>query len=151
MPTTTSPYDPYLHVYERWPGAEVVVEPLHRGLLGETRWPPLQIALAAQSSPAQRRCTLAHEIVHLERGLDDPGPWADREELQVHAEASRRLIDIEALADALRELGGSGDLAALAVALDVDVETIALRLRRLTPVERRRLRRRTRTELWSVA
>jgi hypothetical protein len=151
MPPRPSVYDPWTHLHQNWPSAEVVVEALRTNLLGETRSPPLQIALAAQSSAAQRRCTLAHEIVHLERGFDDPGIWAQREEHLVHAEASRRLIGTEALASAIRELGGSDDLAALAALLDVDLETIKLRLRLLDARDRRAIRRRARTVNWSLA
>jgi hypothetical protein len=130
-------YDPWADLAGNWPEVEVVLEPMRGTLLGELRYPV--IALRAGTSAAQRRCTLAHEIVHLERGVGDCGPWAAREELLVHAEAARRLIRLEDLAAALR--GTEASPPALAQALDVDVQTLALRMDRLTSHERRRLRR----------
>jgi Zn-dependent peptidase ImmA (M78 family) len=127
-------YDPWLDLTVNWPEIEVVTEPMSGSLLGELRYPV--IALRAGTSAAQRRCTLAHEIVHLERGVRDCGPWAAREEFAVHREAARRLISSGQLARALHELEGSDDIAALAQALDVDVETARLRLTLLTPAER---------------
>lgn len=144
-------YDPWYHLQDRWPHAEVVIEPLHGTLLGEIRFPPLQIALTATSSAAQQRCTLAHEIVHLERGLADVGAWAWREERQVHSEAARRLITPEDLAAALRGVAGAPDLGTLAQLLDVDSETLNVRLALLEPRELASIRRWTSGELWSVA
>lgn len=134
------PYDPWRDLRENWPEIETVLEPMAGRLLGELRYPV--IALRADSSAAQRRSTLAHEIVHLERGVFDCGPWAALEERLVHAEAARRLVRLPHLADALRELGGDADLAALARLLDVDRQTARLRLARLTARERRWLRAR---------
>jgi hypothetical protein len=118
-------------------------------LLGELRYPV--IALRAGTSAAQRRCTLAHELVHLERGVRDCGPWTAREETLVHAEAAQRLVGPIDLERALRELGGDADLAALAQLLDVDTQTARVRLGLLTPSERWRLRSRLPTDLWQVA
>jgi hypothetical protein len=132
-----TPYDPWADLAQNWPEVEVVIEPMRGTLLGELRYPV--IALRAGTSAAQRRCTLAHEIVHLERGVGDCGPWAAREELLVHSEAARRLIRLEDLAHAMR--GSEPSPAALAHALDVDLQTLLLRVDRLTSPERRRLRR----------
>lgn len=133
------PYDPWQDLLENWPELEVVIEPMRGQLLGELRYPV--IALRSGTSAAQRRCTLAHELVHLERGVGDCGPWSAAEELQVHAEAARRLISVPALAHAIRELGGDHHLGALAHLLDVDGQTARVRLRLLTPAERAGLRR----------
>jgi hypothetical protein len=134
--TRCAPYDPWADLADNWPEVEVVIEPMRGTLLGELRYPV--IALRAGTSAAQRRCTLAHEIVHLERGVGDCGPWAAREELLVHAEAARRLIRLEDLAVAMRSVDASPP--ALAQALDVDLQTLSLRVDRLTARERRRLR-----------
>jgi hypothetical protein len=142
-------YDPWSELRTRWPEIEVVVRPMSGRLLGELRYPV--IALRAGTSAAQRRCTLAHELVHLERGLGECGPWSGREELIVHTEAARRLVRPADLERALRDVGGDADLAALAVALDVDTETASLRLRMLDARERCRLRSRLRTDFWRVA
>jgi hypothetical protein len=135
-----TPYDPWRDVAENWPELHVTVEPMEGDLLGTVEWPV--IALRADSSSAQRRCTLCHELVHLERGIQDCGAWADREERAVHSEVALRLIPIEALADAVAELGGTEQRGALAGLLDVDGETLDLRLAQLNRGERAMLRAR---------
>lgn len=142
-------YNPWRDLRDNWPHVEVRIEPMRGDLLGELRYPV--IALRAGTSAAQRRCTLTHELVHLERGLRECGRWAAREELQVHAEVARRLITTAQLAGAVRDLGGSHDLAALAGQLDVDAETLQVRLRLITPDEHCRIRSHAAGELWSVA
>jgi hypothetical protein len=135
---THAPYDPWADIALNWPEVEVVLETMRGSLLGELRYPV--IALRAGTSAAQRRCTLAHEIVHLERGTGECGPWSTREELYVHRETALRLITVHDLAGALRSVGGGGHVAALAQALEVDLETAQLRLDLVTPQERARLR-----------
>jgi hypothetical protein len=52
-------------------------------------------------SRVDRHATLAHELVHDERGLlpaGTPPAVVQREELQVHAETARRLVPLEELA-----------------------------------------------------
>jgi hypothetical protein len=147
--TPSAAYDPWRDLHDNWPGIQVVIEAMSGRLLGELRYPV--IALRAGTTAAQRRCTLAHEIVHLERGLRDCGLWAAREERQVHAEAARRLIRAEDLAAAIRNLGGADDVGALAQALDVDLETLRLRLVLLSPAERAYIGSGGVHELWSVA
>lgn len=136
----SDPYDPWADVASNWPGVEVVIEPMRGTLLGELRYPV--IALRAGTSAAQRRCTLAHELVHLERGVTDCGPWAAREELAVHDEAARRLIRLDDLAAAVRAAGPGSAATVLAQALEVDTQTLTLRVERLTPRERAMLRSR---------
>jgi hypothetical protein len=133
-----APYDPWADLAQNWPDVEVRIETMRGLLLGQLRYPV--IALRAGTSAAQRRCTLAHEIVHLERGTGDCGPWAVREEVLVHAEAARRLCRLDDLAAAVRALGGEPDFGSLAQALEVDQQTLALRLERLTATDRRALR-----------
>lgn len=126
-----------------------MIEPMAGTLLGELRYPV--IALRADTSAAQRRCTLTHEIIHLERGVGDCGPWAAREELAVHSAAARRLVTPALLAAAVRELGGGDDLAKLAESLDVDQQTLRLRLRLITASERSVIRAGLVSQRWSVA
>jgi hypothetical protein len=147
------PYDPWADLRQNWPEVDVVIEPMTDDLLGEVRDGGRVIALRADTSAAQRRCTLAHELVHLERGILDCGPWLQREEGLVHAEASRRLIPLASLAAGIRELGGADDHAALAHWLDVDSETLSVRLSRMSSAEHRLLRRALvrQAPLWSVA
>ena len=69
------PYDPWADLRQNWPDVKVVIEPMTDDLLGEVRDDGRLIALRADTSAAQRRCTLTHELVHLERGILDCGPW----------------------------------------------------------------------------
>jgi hypothetical protein len=142
-------YDPWRDLQRNWPQLRVVLEVMPAGLLGQLRYPV--IALRAGTSGAQRRCTLTHELVHLERGVRDCGPWAAREELLVHTEVARRLVPVTTLAAAVRDLGGADDLARLAEALNVDRQTLLLRLRLVTAAERAHICARGRRDLWSVA
>ena len=144
-----SGYNPWRDLRDNWPEVRVVLRPMPGRLLGELRYPV--IALRADTTAAQRRCTLAHEIVHLERGLHDCGPWAEREERVVHEVAARRLIGVDALRRAVRELGGSADAAAVAALLDVDRETLRVRLGLLSPAERFWIGGADVGDLWSVA
>jgi hypothetical protein len=142
-------YDPWLDLVVNWPEVDVVFEPMAGLLLGELRYPV--IALRAGTSAAQRRCTLTHELVHLERGVTDCGPWSAREEAYVEAEVARRLVVPADLERALRELGGDSDLPGLAQLLDVDAQIARTRLQLITPTERHRIRAPTQHDLWSVA
>jgi uncharacterized protein DUF955 len=142
-------YHPWRDLRDNWPQVEVRIEAMTGDLLGELRYPV--IALRAGTSAAQRRCTLTHELVHLERGVRDCGRWAAREELSVQAEVARRLVPTPLLVAAIRETGGTADLAALAALLEVDTETLELRLRLVTKTERARIRAAAVRDLWSVA
>jgi hypothetical protein len=148
-PRDPARYDPWRDLAENWPQLEVVVEPMRGELLGELRYPV--IALRAGTSAAQRRCTLAHELIHLERGLRDCGLWTAREELHVHREVARRLVTFDDLVAAIRSFGGGTDLGALARALDVDGQTAQLRLDMLTRDERAYVGALTAGELWLLA
>ncbi|HEY2043269.1 MAG TPA: ImmA/IrrE family metallo-endopeptidase [Jatrophihabitans sp.] len=137
-------YDPWLDLNQNWPHVDLVVESMSGDLLGEVRGDGAVIALRADTSGAQRRCTLAHEIVHLERGLPVDDSWLYREEALVHRETARRLIPLAELGAAIRAAGGDHDRAALAQALDVDRDTLDVRLADLQRWERVQIRRRLR-------
>lgn len=147
LTSATERYDPWRHLQRDWPDVQIVVEPMPGRLLGWLRYPV--IALRAGTSAAQRRCTLAHEIVHLERGVSDCGPWAVQEERHVHATAARRLISWGDLISAVAEFGPADDRV-LAHALDVDRDTMRARLDQLSAAERRALVEQAQ-DLWSVA
>lgn len=146
-------YDPWLDLRQNWPNTRVVIESMTGDLLGEVREGGRVIALRAGTSAAQRRCTLTHELVHLERGILECGPWLQREELWVHSTAASRLVPLGFLIAAVRDLGDAQDSATLAQYLDVDGDTLAVRLARMTSVERRKLHRALARQepLWSVA
>jgi hypothetical protein len=94
---------------------------------GDTIW------LCRRLNQARRRSTLAHELVHLERGPvpTDPRGRA-REEHIVSGVAARRLIALDALVDGLR---WTRDPEQLAEHLWVDVPTLQARMTGLDPVE----------------
>jgi hypothetical protein len=142
------PYDPWRDLQDNWPQVRVVLAPLPGRLLGELRYPV--ITLRADSSAAQRRCTLTHELIHLERGVSECGPWAEREERLIEAEVARRLVPLVDLVAALRCVGGE-DQRALAATLDVDMQTLRARLGELSDAEREAIRSGLCGDLWTVA
>ncbi|MCW2495838.1 hypothetical protein [Jatrophihabitans sp.] len=142
-------YDPWLDLHENWPEVVVRIEPMPGRLLGELCYPV--IALRAGTSYGQRRCTLTHEVVHLERGVRDCGPWLEREEWYVDREVAWRLLPIELLAPAIRNAGGVEDLTDIARQLDVDTDTLTMRLSLVTRAERARIRTGRVRDIWSVA
>jgi hypothetical protein len=95
------------------------------------------IVLARGLTQAERRSTLVHEHVHLERG--DIGPCTPRQEASVDQAAAHRLIDAVALGDALC---WAHDIYEAADELWVDVATLRTRLAHLHPSEKHYLRRR---------
>jgi Zn-dependent peptidase ImmA (M78 family) len=90
-------------------------------------------------TPAQRRCTLAHEVIHAARGDEKCADHVltARQERLVEEIASRLLVPLPALADALTH---SSDEGALCEELHVDAATLRSRLSYLTLDERRFLR-----------
>lgn len=91
------------------------------------------IWLCRRLDQARRRCTLAHEIIHLERGPvpTDPAGLA-REERVVARLAAQRLITTDELVAAL---AWTRDPHQLADALWVDLPTLYARMAALDPVE----------------
>src|SRR4051794_5234971 len=82
------------------------------------------IALAKGQTQAERRCTLAHELAHAERGdeaVEHVSPLlAVRQEIAASVRAARRLIPMAALITALL---WSQDERELAEELHVDIDT----------------------------
>ena len=84
---------------EEWTVEQAV---LPSGQAGRVEWARRAVVVDRRLSQVQRRCTVAHELVHVERGPVPTDPWLRlREERAVEAEAARRLITLDALADAL--------------------------------------------------
>ncbi|TDL05996.1 hypothetical protein [Mycobacterium paragordonae] len=93
------------------------------------------IWLCRKLNQVRRRCTLTHELIHLERGPVPAEPWARaREERTVSELAARRLIPIAALIDAYRWCP-AGDPTELAEELWVDIPTLRTRMSSLDPFE----------------
>jgi hypothetical protein len=117
-------YDPYAVLRAR-PHVTVVwdVDMPERG-----RWyDRLQTMLVRQGlTQAERRCVVAHEIRHMERGDTSCTP-------KVHHEAARDLISLEELADALVWCLGYEEVAEH---LHVDARTARARINTLTQDEK---------------
>jgi Zn-dependent peptidase ImmA (M78 family) len=128
-------YDPW-HALNEIDGVHLVVADLPGRRRGEIDFETRTITLHPRLRPVERRCTLAHELVHLERG-----PvlirQTNREERIVSAIAARRLVSVGVLAAALQ---WSDDPRVIADELGVDERTIRIRLANLTESEQRTLR-----------
>lgn len=125
-------YDPWTHLATDWP--HIHVDPradLPPGMYGA--WTPGVLHLSRRLTQAGRRCTLAHEIVHLERGPAPTRPDLHAaEEAAVDLIAARRLIHLDTLADAIR---WSQHLDEIAEHCWVDRHTLRVRLATLTADE----------------
>lgn len=120
-------------------GWRIIHAPLPAHQSGKTPWPSKTITLDPQYSAATRRCTLAHELIHIERG-PSPAPAFDAaEEVAVQKATARRLIDIRALGEALAETDSIGAAAEL---LEVTPAVLGARLKHLHPAETHYLRKR---------
>ncbi|WP_411815539.1 ImmA/IrrE family metallo-endopeptidase [Gordonia sp. SND2] len=94
------------------------------------------IVLDPRLTQAARRSTLAHELVHVERGIIPIEPTLiAREEAAVDEIAARQLITIDALVDALRWCQRCAG-AALADEVWTDQHALNVRLATLTRDER---------------
>jgi len=131
---TQQPFHPYAALREH-PDWTLLMADLPPGEQG--RWYDRQrvVVLARGLTQRERRCAVAHELVHAERGDDHTacGRVALRQEQHADAEASRRLITREDLVDALLWTGDEGELADV---LHVDVHMVQVRLRAMTEEER---------------
>lgn len=108
--------------------------------LGETDYDRRTVTLSPGMTQAQRRCTIAHEVAHVERG-PVPGHLQGREEEAVDVLAARRLITWPDLRDAAL---WARSVHELADELWVDEATVECRLRHLHPSEKTKL-----MEVWT--
>lgn len=88
--------------------------------------------MAPWQTQAQRRSTLTHELVHVERGSAPP-LWRAQDEHRTKVAAAYRLISLERLIDGLRWARSWSELAE---ELWVDEETARIRVQHLHPSER---------------
>lgn len=118
----------------------LIIMPLPDGTLGRTDWATKTIMLDIGMLQAQRRSTIAHELEHAHRGPAHPDPvLTAKDEVAVEQAASRKLITIEALGEAM---AWSDNIHEIADDLWVDPDMVETRLRHLHPAERHYLRRR---------
>lgn len=111
-------------------GMRVIVRELPDEMWGAWHAPSRTVILDRRLSQRERRCTLAHEIVHAEAG--DSCRQNAKVELSVHRIAARRLIRREHLAEAARWARSTHELADQ---LWVDDYTLSVRLGALTEAE----------------
>lgn len=128
-------YDPWEHAAAL--KVRILFRSLPDGVWGAWHLPSRTVLLRRGLTQSERRATLAHELVHVERG--DSCRQDQRAEAEVHAVAARRLIPLELLCDAAC---WSGELDTLAEECWVDAETMRVRLATLTDEEREHLNRR---------
>lgn len=110
-----------------------------RELRGDTvgEWNRAGLSLCSTLNQAERRCTLTHEIVHIERGpVPDDRYLANKEERVVDCITARRLISLEHLIDAL-VWNRCCTTEETADDLWVDLPTLMNRVQNLTASERR--------------
>lgn len=111
------------------------------GPMGETDFEAGTISIRRNLTWEERRCTVLHECLHVERGPVLVS-LAEREELRVQKETARLLLpSIKAIGDAYA--WSQGDDAGAAIELGVDVDVLRTRMRFMThPSERGYLARR---------
>ncbi|MCW2300678.1 hypothetical protein [Rhodococcus erythropolis] len=129
-------YHPWRVLRDFYPGMNVTCS---RELSGDTfgRWHDEGLEICSTLDQAERRCTLTHEIVHLERGpVPDDERLAQREEKIVDCITARRLISLEQLIDAL-VWNRHRVTSETAEELWVDLPTLLNRVQNLKDSERR--------------
>lgn len=133
-------YDPVLDAAVRYPDWTVGAVDLG-GVIPEVLSRSRRVILIEREhSAAQRRCSLAHALAHLDLGHAETldGWFENREEIEADDLAGRRLIPVAELA---RALAWSREVDEVARELGVDTTMLATRQSRMRIEERRRLRR----------
>lgn len=91
-------YHPWRHLRDDHPHIHVTYPTGETGCLG--RWTAEGIRINGLSTQRERRCTLTHEIVHVERGpVSSDLRLAMREEEIVERITAQRLIELDRLVD----------------------------------------------------
>lgn len=127
--------NPWQRLAEDWPGIDVRYGDLgsaHRH--GLTRWKrgrPIEVVLHHRLTQVQRRCALAHELEHLDRGAPCESLKATIERRVLNATARYLLPDLELVAHTLDVYGWHRAADELWVTFPVLVD----RLRNLTESE----------------
>lgn len=127
--------NPWQRLAEQWPRVPVEYADLgspHRH--GLTLWRagrPLRVTLHAQLTQVQRRCALAHELEHLDRGAPCETLRASIERRVIAATARYLLPDLDTLAETISAF----DLRRAADELWVTFPVLVDRLRAVTDKE----------------
>ena len=129
-------FHPWRYLRDTHPGVLVWhTKTLPPAVLGATDGQ--DVWLDADMTQAERRCTLMHELIHIERGHHGCQPPAV--EASVERAVARRLIPVQALGEALAWARSEAEAAD---ELWVDVDTLRVRLASLNHFERGYLRKR---------
>ena len=128
-------YHPWRHLRDRHPHEHVSFTDIGAvGCLGRRTVDGIELDMT--STQRERRCTLTHELVHIERGPVPRDPrLALREEETVDRISAERLIELDHLIDVLAWNRYRVDDEA-AEELWVDLPTLLTRVRNLTDSER---------------
>jgi hypothetical protein len=128
-------WHPWRHAREHYPRVEIRLIDGGGGCRGRLTVDGIEINRT--STQREARCTLSHEIVHIESGPVPREPRAAaREEARVHAIAACRLIELDHLVDVLAWNRYRVD-DETAEDLWVDFPTLLTRVQNLTAAERR--------------
>lgn len=123
-------YHPWRHLRDHWPHINVHhTDDLPEDRLGETDG-HAKVWLRRRQLQVERRCTLTHELIHLERG--DTGECPPAVEVEIDREAARRLIPWGSLLEAAR---WSRDIEEIADELWVTEKILRARAETLTGSE----------------
>lgn len=129
----TTPWSPWRHLREHYSDVRVYETELPVRLLGCVDLDQRIIWLDSRLTQAERRCTLAHELGHLDRGVVCCDPVAaEVEERAIDGWAARMLIPVGSL---VRAFQWSCHLPEIADELWVDLHMLRARLRGLTDCE----------------
>jgi hypothetical protein len=101
------------------------------GHLGWCRHSTQEVSIQNRLTQAERRSTICHEILHLQRGPGICG-YSDDEEKLIDRDAARLLIDIHDLGKAMQ---WSSNYDEMAIDLWVDRATVQTRMDNLHPAE----------------
>lgn len=127
-------YSPWADAAERHPDIHIErwdISPARGAWVASER----VILIDRDLTQTERRCTLAHELAHIDLGHVEARGWfARRLEREADRLAAKRLLaDIEAIADAICTHPLDPDL--VAEQLGVTLRMLRKRLKRLTPSE----------------
>lgn len=125
-----TPHNPWRYLADHHPDVSVIWGRLTGGVRGYTDG--ATIWMNDRLTQVQRRITVCHETIHIERGIIPADP---AEESRVERLTAERLITTSQLVDALRWHRHGTDIV-LADHLWVDAATVRCRLDTMTPDER---------------
>lgn len=115
-------------------GWTLIWSTLPDGLKGFTDHTTHTVLLDKDLQQTDRRCTICHELAHIERGPVPSDPILKaREESAVERQAARELIDLDALLDALK---WAHNVPEAADVLWVSDDVLKVRMEHLQPDER---------------